>query len=268
MQPDELRRERNTLVAARYRKRRALAELQGIPTAPIPAAPLRMHIKDLMALGWGSPSIIAAARIDATPTGLLLIANGHSLRAERKFAPILKLPLTLACPDHIPDHMHVPSLGAARRIRALMALGWRHEDIMHMIGGRSSSHLAQHRHKTINAHDWRLVDAAYEALGGTPGPSESSRRRARNSGYVPPLAWNDIDNPNEDPKPTTGRETTRAHFDPTVVDRILEGHWRETATPAEKAEVVRQWSLAGGSLAELERRTGWNAHRYVTKEAS
>ena len=256
---DEVRRTRNARVAAQYRKRRALAELRGVPVSPIPAAPLRAHVKQLMDLGWGTPAILAAAQVDATPAGLLLIANGRSVRAERKFAPILRLPISLAVPDHVPDHMLVPSLGSCRRIRALMALGWRHEDMSGLLGGRSSHHLSAHRHKTINAHDWRLVDAAYETLAGTPGPASRSRQRAAQKGYLPPLAWTDIDDPAEVPTIVGDR---RVGFDEVRVQEVLDGAWRLATTPEEKVEVVRRWIAQGRSLAELERNTGWKASRY------
>ena len=264
----DVRTARNRKVAAQYRKRRALAELRGIPTAPIPAAPLRTHVNALIGLGWGTPAILAAARVDGTPTALLLIANGRSLRAERKFEPILRLPVTLNCPSHVPDHMLVPSLGATRRVRALMALGWRHEDITAMIGGRSSHHLSAHRHKTINAHDWRLVDAAYEAMSGTPGPSEKSRRRAAKQGFVPPLAWVDIDDPSEERTASEARPNGRAGLDLVRVSEVLDGGWRLATTPKEKAEVVRRWTQQGRPLAELERLTGWNANRYREGEVA
>lgn len=192
-------RDHDRRVAMRYRKRRALAELQGIPTAPIPAAPIRRHLRELIALGWGTPAILAATGLDSNPTALLVIANGRTLRCERKFEAVLNLPRTLAVPETVADEMQVPSLGSARRIRALMALGWRHEDLTALIGGRSSHHLSAHRHKTINALDWRIVDAAFEHLAGTPGPSEASRKRAAKRGFVPPLAWECIDDPDEQP---------------------------------------------------------------------
>lgn len=260
----DVRNSRNAHIAARYRKRKALAELRGIPVAPIPAAPLRQHVNRLLTLGWGSPAIIATARVDGSPTGLLLIANGHSVRAERKWAPVLNLPYSLAVSEHVPDDCLVPSLGAVRRIRALMALGWRHEDVTPLIGGRSSSHLASHRHKTINAHDWRLVDAAYQHLAAVPGPSAKSRKRAAAKGYVPPLAWDDIDDPDETPTGHIADERPPGpdDVDDVVVARVLGGDWRLPCTPAEKAEVARRFVEAGGTTNTLSRRTGWKVERY------
>lgn len=252
---------RNSRVAAERRKRIALAQLRGEPVGPIPAAPLRVHVRRLMDLGWSVPAILAASKVDGSNAGLLLIANGRSTKAERKFAPILDLPISVAIPEHVPEQMFVPSLGSARRVRALMALGWRHEDITGLIGGRVSHHLAAHRHKAINAHDWRLVDAAYEALSGTPGPSEKSRRRAAAQGYVPPLAWDDIDDPAETRTADESRGRATG-VDKVRVREVLDGGYRLATTPDEKAEVVRLWLARDGSLAELERLTGWNANRY------
>ncbi|WP_182377867.1 hypothetical protein [Nocardioides sp. WS12] len=252
---------RNARVAADRRKRIALAQLRGEPIAPIDAAPLRIHIKALIGLGWSGPAILAASNVNASVGGLLLIANGRSMRAERKFAPILDLPISVGVPESVPDQMFVPSLGSARRIRALMALGWRHEDITSLLGGRVSHHLAAHRHKAINAHDWRLVDAAYEALSGSPGPSQLSRKRAAEQGYVPPLAWDDIDDPNER-RTTETLGSRRVGVDLVLVKEVLAGAYRLDTSPAEKAEVVRLWEADGKSLAELERLTGWNTNRY------
>lgn len=210
---DTLRRDRNAKVAAAYRKRRALAELRGIPNGPVPADPIRQRVRRLMALGWSTPAILAAARCDGTNAGLLLIANGNSRYAERKFQAVAELPLTLAVPASVPDTCLVPMLGAVRRVQALMALGWRHSDITPLIG-RESHHIAAGRHPRMPALDWRVVDAAYDALSATPGPSSLSRARARRQGYAPPLAWDNIDDPDEQPyaapKRTGGRPARAA----------------------------------------------------------
>lgn len=197
---DLMRRQRNVRKAAEYRKRRALAELRGEPFGPIPAAPIRTKIKALTELGWSSPAIIAAAGIDVTPAGLHYVAKGTGRSCGRPFAPIADLPVTLAVPDSVPDECHIPMLGATRRIRALMALGWRHEDISDMIGGRASHHISAGKFKQMAAMDWRLVALAFEKLSAVPGPSEMSRQRAAQQGFAVPLAYDDIDDPNEQPE--------------------------------------------------------------------
>ena len=258
---DKMRAQRARTLAATYRKRRALAQLRGIPTAPIDAAPIRTHTKQLLALHWGTPAIIAATGADVTPTGLLLLANGTSQRAERKFARILTLPLTLHVPDTAEDQMWVPSLGAVRRVRALMALGWRHEDITELIG-RSSHHLSAQRHNVINALDWRLVAAAFETMSTVPGPSPKAKARAMEKGYGPPHSWDDIDDPKAKPVGILTRHPDKG-IDPVVIERVLAGDGTVPASRVERTVVCRRWvEDLGRPLVALESITGWATHRY------
>lgn len=55
-------------------------------------------------------------------------------------------------------------------------------------------------------------------------------------------------------------------IDDVAVSRILSGDWRYPASEAERREVCRMWRDSGRPLAELERLTGWNVHRYIDAE--
>lgn len=257
---EQMRRERNRRKDAERRKRNALAALRGEPIGAVPAAPIRNRANELIALGWSHEAIIHASGCTGTAAGLRLIANGTTRRAERKFQAVALMPVTLRVPESVPDTCLVPTLGATRRVRALMALGWRHEDIGEFIG-RASHHLSAGRYPRMTAFDWRLVDAAYEKLSAARGGSVKSETRARKAGFAPPLAWDDIDNPDE--KPAVGTDDDLP--DPVVVERILSGDWRLKATSAERAEVVARWT---GSLADLARLTGWKVERYGRKESA
>ncbi|MEQ7847743.1 hypothetical protein [Nocardioides kribbensis] len=153
----------------------------------------------------------------------------------------------------------IPAFGTVRRIQALMALGYTTNEIAAR-AGLSGSHvrmLAQQR--SVYGEVASKVDAAYEALSGTvptPTPTrEWLRERATRCRYLPPLAWDDIDDPNE--RPSFG-DAAEGPFDPIVVERILGGDWTLRATKSERWEVIERWS---GSDNELERRTGWNVAR-------
>lgn len=196
---DEMRRTRNKAVDAKRRKRDALARLNGEPVGLMEAGPVRAHVKALVDLGWTPEGILHATGCTGTAAGLRLVTNGTSRRIERKWQPILSMPLTLGVPASVPDTCFVPTLGATRRIRALMALGWRHEDITEFIG-RASHHLSSGRYPKMTAFDWRVVDAAYEKLSTAKGGSEKSQTRALRAGFAPPFAWHDIDNPTEQPR--------------------------------------------------------------------
>lgn len=55
--------------------------------------------------------------------------------------------------------------------------------------------------------------------------------------------------------------------DEVLVQRILEGQWREPCNPAEKVAVAAAFVKRGGSLRDLGDLTGWRAERYGSNPA-
>lgn len=168
------------------------------------------------------------------------------------------------------DTSHVNATGTIRRLRALHALGytWRSlaEECNYSLTGLKST--AYGKWPVVEARNAESVRVAYERLsmrlpvGDTPH-ARSSISSARNSskarGWMPPLAWDDIDrDETRDDRPLTGLDP---QLDPIVVERILDGDMSlaASATKGERVEVVARWQ---GSLAELERLTGWRPDRY------
>ena len=93
----------------------------------------------------------------------------------------------------------VNAVGTRRRIQALVAIGWPLHTLADKLGC-SYSALWQHtRVDSVVASTAASVDALYLQLHLTRGPSERSRRRALRQGWVPPLAWDCIDDPDEQP---------------------------------------------------------------------
>jgi hypothetical protein len=160
---------------------------------------------------------------------------------------------------------HVTGVGVLRRLQALVALGY----TPHALAARAGVYRMTfieglNDDRTL----WKVPvrDAVldlYAELWQTP-PQPTTRweraavTRAKNlaaeRGYVPPLAWDAIDDPQE--RPHMERPTDA--IDPVVVERILAGDCRLPASKAEKAEVIARWT---GTDNELERLTGWNVAR-------
>lgn len=231
---------------------------QGIATSLVPAGPLMTHLETLTALGW-SLEAIAAWNRHGTASGFGRVLAGRSTMVERKMAAATRLPVTVAVPEWLPDLVQVPSLGARRRVQALLRLGHRHDDITAAAGVSSWSFSRSRSYLRTNAADWRAFDAAFERLSAHPGTSVRARNRAAQAGYLAPLAWDDIDDPNE--HPTQATEIIRPDdVDEAVVQRILAGEWRLHSTYAERVQVVARWT---GSHNDLERHTGWNIARYL-----
>lgn len=93
----------------------------------------------------------------------------------------------------------VDPLGTRRRVEALQALGWTRRSQEEQLGWCRSRLTGLCRARKIRAGNAQAVAGLYEVLSGTPGPSEWARAYAAEKGYWPPLAWDDIDNPNEVP---------------------------------------------------------------------
>lgn len=113
------------------------------------------------------------------------------------------------------DRLYVDSLGTVRRIRALQALGWRFVDIDRAAGRKPSKNNATMAHNLISQakvhiDNARAIDAVYQRLSMTLGPSQILRSRAAKWGWSPPLAWDDIDDPYEIPESGTPRRVGSA----------------------------------------------------------
>lgn len=162
------------------------------------------------------------------------------------------------------DQLYIDSTGTIRRIRALMALGWRYSDIDEAAGQRTSWTHNLTNQKQVHLDTADRVARIYDELSMTPGPSNRLRALALKYGWHPPLAWDDatIDDPDE--QPNLGGNTDD-QIDHVIVDRLIAGE-RILSSPAEKVEAMRRWLAAGGSEREMCRVHGWKDGRYVERE--
>lgn len=167
----------------------------------------------------------------------------------------------------------VPTLGSRRRVEALEAIGWSRAEISRQLG-RTREYIGHAlRNEVVQQGTADAIAAIYDRLSmvvpldapvrrkGETRKHDATRTRAARRGFAPPLAWEDIDDPNE--KPNLGG--VDSEVDPVVVSRII-GHdasLARTATNAERRAVVAAWP---GSLNDLERLTGWRADRYIDRE--
>ena len=186
---------------------RKLTEAGLIP--PSPDAQARAVLRGWMARGH-SPAWIASA------TGLTLASaqhlTGDARRYDRKIGRhlaqvILRTDITSATAG-LTD-----ATGARRRLQALAAIGWSQMEIARRYDGHfvSLASIARGAQSHVGPRLHRLITTAYDDLAMTPGPHNRTRLDAARKGWAPPLAWDDIDDPNETPtgvEPTpTERET-------------------------------------------------------------
>lgn len=167
------------------------------------------------------------------------------------------------------DRLYIDATGTIRRVRALMALGWRLTDIEHALGRPATTSGGTWVHnlirgpmtegRKVHIDNARAIAAVYDQLCMTPGPSRKTAKLAVTRGWVAPLGWDDIDT---DPEPARADDTS--DYDEAVVLRALAGEWGLAVEHADRAEVARRWVASGRTAYALWQITRWKVERYFT----
>ncbi len=140
----------------------------------------------------------------------------------------------------------VPSIGSARRLQAFAFAGYEARDLAARFDvdreqirrwrTPMAPTITRRRHNDI-------VNLAYQ-LHGTTGPSRLARTLAHNEGWQPLAAWDDIDDPDEQP------QTREAHHqrDPRpLIHRVLTGAAPiDVLTLSEQARLWLRWADGRG----------------------
>lgn len=168
----------------------------------------------------------------------------------------------------------VPGVGTARRVQALAALGWSYPELAKRLGleGKSGREVVRRYARTNGrflATTAARVDRLYRELCMTPPPQSTPDERyayrralnaARRHGWVPPLAWDDIDN---DPAPVAA-PAREGDIDHAVVERMLaSGERVRKLTAAEAEEVCRRALARGMSTVQIRELYSLKVERYV-----
>jgi hypothetical protein len=100
----------------------------------------------------------------------------------------------------------VPAVGTARRLQALVAIGYCWRDLGKHLGvsNRRIADIALTPDGQVHRNTVARVDAIFEQLSATPGTAKYAFTLAARYGFVPPLAWDDIDDPSAEPD--TGKD--------------------------------------------------------------
>lgn len=99
----------------------------------------------------------------------------------------------------------IPAFGTVRRVRALQALGWTVAQIAEAggVGYDTVRNVILGRSSRVYRSTADALACAFEQMSMQPAPDCLSARRARamaaRRDWAAPLAWDDIDDPNESP---------------------------------------------------------------------
>lgn len=164
----------------------------------------------------------------------------------------------------------VPVEPTRRKVQALAWLGWSLADMAKDFGTSQQALQKSLRKDMIRRTTAAKVDGWYLDHEMTHAPdtpySRRTRAAARRAGWLPPLAWEDIEAGVLADQVVEVKTAPRDRFDLLEVDYVLQyADWayaKARLSPLEKAEVVRLWLASGRSEAELCRLTGWKEGRY------
>ena len=178
----------------------------------VDAGPAREHVLALREAGMGPVTI---ARLSGVPHGALAklvygdrtrgLAPSKRIRPETE-AKILAVQARL---EYLAGGAKWPPLGTLRRVQALAAIGWSVAEQARRLGMPRLRLDRLDQREYVQARTARAVDALFRELCMTPGPSKRARLAAERQGWQSPLAWDDIDDPDEFP----GNEPAADAFD-------------------------------------------------------
>lgn len=170
-----------------------------------------------------------------------------------------------------PPRSH-PATGSTRRLQALMALGWTANDIAAALPSAPEHvrDIARGARRRVLAATATGITDLYEKWSGTPGPSKIGRRRAAAKGWLPPLAWDDVDIDDPTVRPNLGGSTDELP-DPVEVEAALNGGraWRDLRH-ADRTELIAVADRCGVKSAVLADRLGVHhstLHHFKARQA-
>lgn len=214
--------------------------------------PVREHLLGLIAVGLSARSLARDAEV-----GMTCVHNVLNLRNERISIRQAKALMAVSWYPN-PRQGNVLALGAARRLRALHAIGWTWYLIADHAGVPESqlSKIARPTttRKAISWEWWNAINLTYEALSGTPntaGRANAARLHAQRNDWAAPLDWegHNIDDPHASVEAQPYEPKSR-------IDEI-----REAA--AVRAERVAELTALGLSAKEVAQRVGITPRQVV-----
>jgi transcriptional regulator with XRE-family HTH domain len=157
----------------------------------------RAHVQSLIEGGMTQPHIAKQAGVSISTINRLLYPQlGLTRILKASEQKVLSVSL-----DPSPNDA-VDAIPAQRRVRALMAIGWTQKQMSRDSGISSAllNRLASGRKTMIRRHSDQKISALYDELSMIPGPNDRIRLYAMRKRWLPPLAWDDIDDLRERPR--------------------------------------------------------------------
>ena len=250
-------RQANTLAA----RERTTAIAYGTWSGLVDAGATRAHVQKLRAAGMSLKHLAALADVGRGTLDTLIYgdpsrrlpptARVHARTEERLLA--VRVDITA-----LSDRARIPATGSRRRLQALAVLGWSTPRLAFCTRLSQRTLRTALTAKSVSVSTAIEIGGLYDQLRGTQPPARdddereaalAQARRAREAGWRPPLAWDEIDTDPDD----TAAEPTRpgeAVLDEIAIERAMNGE-PVTLTAAECQEAVTRLTARGHSAQRI-----------------
>lgn len=185
----------------------------------VSAAPATEHVQNLLAAGCTLSGIVdyvnayhsTVVELAAGTVEQLLPETAHSILSFRPG------------PNHPAFGHWTDATGTVRRLQALAVLGHPNYTIAEAleVAGSTLRKIAAGERARVSKATAAAVASLYAQWMTRPGPSNATRRRAHANNWHGPLAWDDIDNPDEQP------DTADSDTAPRYLALAEDGEWLE-----------------------------------------
>jgi AraC-like DNA-binding protein len=246
----------------------------------VDARPVREHIVALRAAGIGVERIAQLAGLSVSHIRELAQHGRGDTPGTQRVRPSTAmgvLGIRIDDANRAPTS-RVDATGTRRRLHALIAIGWPVELLAAQLDRRPSSLVRSMTGESVTARTAQEIATLYERLWNDRPPRTTSEQRAAADaarahaaaqGWLPPLAWDDIDT---DPIPpaTTAGASQRNDMDEIAVERALAGDHitYEDLTTVEQQEVIRRLTADGSSIRNIAAQLGTTKRTVSRRRAS
>ncbi|WP_431796496.1 helix-turn-helix domain-containing protein [Microbacterium enclense] len=199
--------------AARERNRQRQKAYGRFDTGLVDAEPVRQHVLALAEYGIGYKRVAELAGVGVTGVRSLIWGRQDPgprygeipKRVGREKAE--KILAVQPAIENLGARQPVPAVGTHRRVQALVARGWSISHVGRVLGWEPGNFRAMLNREHVGAATHRDVAAIYERMWNVEPPRATHREKlvysrsvsfAKRRGWLPPLAWDDIDT---DPTP-------------------------------------------------------------------
>ncbi len=265
-------------------RRRTTAIAYGTWTGLVDAAPVRAHVQRLRAAGVSLQRLSVLSGVGYGTLSALVY--GDPSRRQPPTGRVRgqterRLLAVRANTAGLPPGRRVPATGTRRRLHALVAAGWS-LPVLALRAEKTTRNLRRTLTSlTVTAATARTVADLYDELRDLAPPCrtpqeraevERTRTQARQHGWSPPRAWDDIDtDPDSDeldsagaPDRPGGDETV---LDEIAVERAMHGD-RVRLTWAERDEVIGRLTARGVSACRIAELLGTSSRAVTRRRAA